>query len=145
MKKVDFRMERIYHKYFTVGEFNVYVNGYFFAKFYSLEPPVESHNGSPVCIPRGVYPVASDDTGKHQLCKILNIPGRNNIELHAGNYVKDTKGCILIGKNYIMNEDSSNVVLNCSLAIVSKLKSFKPFKGNLIINEVYNYSLTPVK
>ena len=34
---------------------------------------------------------------KRDLPELLDVPGRDQILIHAGNYVSDSKGCILVG------------------------------------------------
>ena len=61
-----------------------------------------------VAIPAMQYPLARDFTGKHQYLKILNVPDRYNIEIHTGNYLRDTMGCPLVGQNYHEEKEYSN-------------------------------------
>jgi Family of unknown function (DUF5675) len=67
----------------------------FFA--YSLELPVK--DGLPgSAIPQGRYQVttyASPHFGR--LMPLILVPGRSEIEMHWGDYPKDTRGCILLG------------------------------------------------
>ena len=53
-----------------------------------------------VAIPEGEYEIKKDFTGKFQWAKIDNVPNRLNIEIHAGNRLKDTKGCLLLGVGF---------------------------------------------
>lgn len=48
-------------------------------------------------IPEGVYNATRDRTGRHQYFKVNDVPGRSNIEIHAGNIQDDTIGCIILG------------------------------------------------
>lgn len=53
------------------------------------------------CIPAGLYPVEpfeSPHFGRTVL-RLSNVPGREAIEIHAGNTPADTQGCILVGQN----------------------------------------------
>lgn len=53
------------------------------------------------CIPAGVYdaqPFTSPTKGKVFL--LQNVPGRTMIEIHPGNTIDDTQGCILVGTAY---------------------------------------------
>ena len=67
-----------------------------------------------VAIPTGEYPLGADFTGIHQWVKILNVPKRFNIEVHAGSFLRDTIGCPLLGQNYDENKFYSNqdVIIN---------------------------------
>lgn len=51
------------------------------------------------CIPYGRFPVRRRWSEKHQcfLYGIFDVPSFQNIEFHAGNYAKNTLGCVLLG------------------------------------------------
>lgn len=51
-------------------------------------------------IPEGIYPItmyASPDHGMATVPLLHNVPGRSFVEIHWGNWEKDSKGCILVG------------------------------------------------
>src|SRR5690606_39271253 len=52
-------------------------------------------------IPTGSYSASLYHSPKFQrtVIRLDNVPGRTDIEIHVGNYVADTTGCILVGKN----------------------------------------------
>lgn len=53
------------------------------------------------CIPKGSYKASKWNSPKHGACfKIHNVEGRTNILIHAGNYKKQTLGCILVGERF---------------------------------------------
>ena len=70
-----------------------------------------------VAIPTGQYSLARDFKGKHQFLKVLDVPDRFNIEIHVGNYLRDTIGCPLIGQNFDENFEygSQDIIINESL------------------------------
>lgn len=72
----------------------------------SLEPPLyldDDGDSMPFisCIPIGEYEckkVLSPTFGK--TFEVLNVPKRSGILFHWGNWVKDTKGCILVAEQF---------------------------------------------
>lgn len=76
--------------------------------FYTLERPWLNNKKNVSCIPEGRYPIY---VFKHyrwgDIIGLKNVPGRTEILFHPGNYVKDTKGCILpgmsCGRGYVNN------------------------------------------
>lgn len=68
---------------------------------YTEEPPasIGDNPQKPYCIPAGTYPVKvmmSPHFGV-PTPHILNVPGFEDIEIHNGNYPRDTHGCTLVG------------------------------------------------
>jgi hypothetical protein len=70
----------------------------------SLEPPDLNNEPYKSCIPIGSYLCVrrfNDRYDTHYIIKELNgehVTGRKWILLHAGNFNRNTKGCILLGK-----------------------------------------------
>ena len=64
---------------------------------YTLEPSV--HADSP-CIAAGVYKGAMlfSEHFQRKIPHVLNVPGRTAIEIHAGNFPRDTHGCAVVGQ-----------------------------------------------
>lgn len=54
-----------------------------------------------IAIPTGMYPVTLhlSPRFKHIMPLIQNVPGFDGVLFHAGNTVRDTRGCILVGYN----------------------------------------------
>lgn len=66
--------------------------------FYVCELPWQGNRPLVSCIPGGTYTVVRDmTTDNHNWWKVLNVPGRRDIELHVGNTIADTEGCLLVG------------------------------------------------
>jgi hypothetical protein len=80
---------------------NLFVDGE--AQCYTLEPPRFYQGFENVhqkcCILPGTYEVVLVHSPKfgRVMPLLLNVPGRSAIEIHQGNLVTDTEGCILLG------------------------------------------------
>jgi hypothetical protein len=67
----------------------------------TLEPPWQHNMRNISCIPAGEYVVKKHFSRKFGDCfHVLDVPNRSGILIHAGNYVQDTRGCILVGKTF---------------------------------------------
>lgn len=97
----------------TIGK--LYVNNVLFS--YTLEPTFRGLNSdmsedeikrrkiySVTAIPQGSYHVILTFSKRFQkiLPELLHVKGFAGVRIHAGNYAKDTQGCILLG-NYSGN------------------------------------------
>lgn len=77
----------------TVGMLDI--DGVF--QCYTLEPPI---NGLPYpAILDGTYPLRLLPSVRfgRLMWHVCDVPGRTAIEIHAGNYPRDTDGCTLVG------------------------------------------------
>jgi hypothetical protein len=65
----------------------------------TLELPWRSNAPRVSCIPAGTYPVqyAWSDRWNMLVPLVLDVPHRDMIEFHVGNFARDTEGCILVG------------------------------------------------
>jgi hypothetical protein len=78
-----------------------------FASFCTLEPPANPLEclacvpEGTTCIPEGTYNCGPHSSAKFgNTFEVLNVPDRTEILFHAGNFPKDTHGCILIGSSF---------------------------------------------
>jgi len=65
----------------------------------TLELPWRDNQHDVSCIPEGTYEANLWCSPKHKrkLYWLQDVPGRGAIEIHIGNFPKDTQGCILVG------------------------------------------------
>jgi len=96
---------------------------------YSLELPDKSNKQKISCIPRGKYEIkfreeptnmtmryrTKYDWFNYHLC-LQNVKDRSGIYIHVGNTVKDSYGCILMGKQ-----------INTDLFLSNSRKAFRSF------------------
>lgn len=66
---------------------------------YTLELPWKNNERNISCIPWGRYKVSWHVSPKFgETLHVYNTPSRSGIIIHAGNYARDTRGCILLGR-----------------------------------------------
>ncbi|WP_319541543.1 DUF5675 family protein [uncultured Pseudodesulfovibrio sp.] len=77
----------------------------------TLEPPDMGNQVDESCIPAGEYlcsRVESPAFGRTY--EIVDVPGRSHILFHQGNVVADTRGCVLLGRNFGFLDGSRGVM-----------------------------------
>lgn len=106
----------------TTGFLTVYDKDKEVFKCRTLEPPNINNQQNISCIPIGDYHLIPHISPKFGKClKIIDVVGRSNILIHAGNTKKDTTGCILVGKNIdeinflLTSKVTLNALLECSV------------------------------
>jgi hypothetical protein len=83
----------------TLGR--LFINGA--PECYTLEPPWKDNQRLVSCIPPGTYPLSLRYSPRftpkygHKLIQVSNVPNRDDILIHIGNFYKDTEGCIMVG------------------------------------------------
>ena len=70
---------------------------------FTLEPPFEREHPA---IPNGEYDLewSYSRSLKRKTPRLLNVPGREGILIHAGNVIDDTQGCILVGTGWRVSD-----------------------------------------
>lgn len=103
----------------------------------TLELPERENKVNISRIPAGDYEVVTRESrkyGSHFLVK--NVKGRNYILLHKGNYWRNTKGCILLGKEYAdIDGDGYTDILNSYQTLKALVKLTSSFTMTVIDNE----------
>ncbi|WP_419786284.1 DUF5675 family protein [Pseudodesulfovibrio sp.] len=67
----------------------------------TLEPPDRGNAQDVSCIPAGRYRCRRVDSPHFGTSfEITDVPGRSHILLHAGNVAADTRGCVLLGREF---------------------------------------------
>lgn len=88
--------------------------------WFVLEPagPDSIVEGSDKRIKSGTYNLAPYSSGKYpNVYELQNVPGRTFILIHAGNYHKDTLGCLLPGKAWGSVSETHYYVSNSKAAL----------------------------
>tara|TARA_Y100000593_G_C4323318_1_gene345195 strand:- start:9667 stop:10098 length:432 start_codon:yes stop_codon:yes gene_type:complete len=102
---------------------------------YTLELPWLGNQRRVSCIPEGEYCVikrVSQKYGEH--FHVLDVPDRDYILIHFGNYNRDTLGCILPGKRCADIDGDGMRDVTSSRATMNYLYKLMPNKWNLKIN-----------
>ena len=86
---------------------------------YTLEPELKTPNEQSYvnrCISTGSYQARYEYSNKFKehLVELKRVPNHDEIKIHAGNYRKDTRGCILVGKT-----SGGNCVLSSKAALAA--------------------------
>ena len=74
---------------------------------FTLEPP--KHRATHPAIPEGTYNLLWSPSPRlhHFTPRLVGVPDRTGILIHAGNKIEDTEGCILVGYKYTQREDGT--------------------------------------
>ena len=96
-----------------------------------LELPWLNNQPNVSCIPDGVYPVQKNNTPDHPNCfRILNVPGRDGILIHKGNFATgvkiDTLGCQLPGLSFVDVDGNGTLDVAGSTIAMEALNYFLP-------------------
>lgn len=86
------------------------------------------------CIPAGIYAACLHHSPKFGNCiSIPSVAGRSEILVHQGNFVADTKGCILVGKSRTVLFGMRSASVHNSKIALRQLLSFLPNKFEIQI------------
>lgn len=82
----------------TQGELSIAGDDQF--HLYTLEPVTRTDAVKPRAIPAGTYPLTIRYSPKHGrlIPHVEDVPGFEEIEIHIGNFPKDTIGCTVVGR-----------------------------------------------
>jgi hypothetical protein len=87
-------------------------------QFFTVEKPWRSNTAFFSCIPDGLYylgkrdsPVVSRTTGGEftEGWEVLDVPGREYIMIHPGNWPADLQGCIAPGTDYRITRNKQGI------------------------------------
>lgn len=110
--------------YQTTGVFSLLDESGFLFNCFSLELPHKRNQTSISRIPSGRYLCKKRHSKKYGWHYILdNVPNRSYILIHFGNYNRDTKGCILLGKDLIDINGDGKLDVTSSRKTMEKLLS----------------------
>lgn len=104
----------------------------------TLEPPDARNQRNLSNIPNGQYLCKRVESRLFgETFEIINIFGRSHVLFHAGNFVEDTKGCIIIAQ-YFGKLYGDRAVLNSGETFRKFMEGFKDINQfSLTIKEVF--------
>jgi hypothetical protein len=122
MKGEKIIIERTYLDRATIGDGYVLDgDGKIIFQFKTLELPWNNNLRRVSCIPEGEYKVQRMDPNhkrNYHYFYVMNVPDRDGILFHPGNYTSQILGCILPGdKLKDINQDSVPDVLNTTVTL----------------------------
>lgn len=120
----------------TTGRLDAVRNGTEHMNFLCLERPWLNNQKGVSCIPIGIYPWEKVLASRHipyPHIAIQNVPGRDGVCIHIGNYVTNVEGCIIIGLSFVdINKDGLQDLTDSTVAF-HKLMEFLPDSGTIEI------------
>lgn len=127
---------RIYLPGCTIGSYRLGA-----AQYWTLEPEWYGGEQEGSCIPEGDYMLSRYfSPTKGWVLRLGKVEGRDGIEIHAGNFRRDTRGCILVGKDFTANPVNSCV--EQSHAALAALLAYESANGPLKLRIVNFHWLT---
>lgn len=98
----------------------------------TLEKPWRDNKRYISCIPAGLYKCVKHSGIKFKnVWILLDVPDRDTILIHNGNFITDTDGCILVGQNFGLFKGLP--MITNSVPTLNQLRSFLPDQFNLKI------------
>ena len=107
-------------------------------EFLTVEDAWRSNETKVSCIPVGRYKIMRHKSPRFgNVYKVLDVPEREHILIHAGNTHRDTEGCILLGMQYgKIGSDSAIVASRSAFLQFMKLMENTP-EAQLLIIDAY--------
>lgn len=132
-------LKRIYRPTSTTGKGFVFneKNELVF-EFVTLELPWKDNERNISCIPEGEYLVKKmPPTGKrkYQYFWVQDVPGRDSILWHPGNYTHQIRGCILPGESLADLDQDDIIDVTNTTATLKILTALMPVKFKLTIEK----------
>jgi len=101
---------------------------------FTLELPNKDNQKNISSIPNGEYEYFYRNSERNgEVLELLNVPGRTHIQIHAGNYISQIRGCILVGDGVKwLNYDKIPDVIN-SRNTLKQLVLKSESKGRILL------------
>lgn len=129
---------RTYTDHATYGDGTVYELNRVVMTFKTLELPWRDNAKNISCIPEGIYNVhkmSPNPKRAYFYFWVMNVPGRDSILWHPGNFTYQIKGCILPGEAHKdLDKDGLPDIVNTSATLI-KLTNLLPDIFKLTISK----------
>lgn len=137
---MELEIQRTYKEKATYGEGRVIDNEKHetIFEFRTLELPWKNNERKVSCIPEGEYLVHKiQPNGKRQYeyFHVQNVPGRDSILFHPGNYTRQILGCILPGENHVDLDKDGIIDITNTTTTLKMLTAMMPAKFKLTIKK----------
>lgn len=133
---MEIRICRTYRNTSTTGEAAVWKDGEKIFEFKTLELPWRDNERNVSCIPEGEYLVKKmypTSKRKYQYFWVQDVPGRDSILFHPGNYTHQIKGCILPGEEFADLDNDNIIDITNTTQTLKILTALLPEKFKLVI------------
>jgi hypothetical protein len=109
----------------------------------TLELPYKDNQKRISCIPVGKYDIIKRNSTKYgNHLHIWNVPNRDHILIHQGNFHTDILGCVLVGSRYRDINNDKNLDLINSTSTLEILVNILPDRSTLTIYNDDNFKNT---
>lgn len=100
----------------------------------TLELPWQDNQQDISCIPAGIYDyVKYKSPSKGWVLLLTDVPGREWVEVHAGNFTRQILGCVLVGRALTYLDQDDVLDVTDSKATLEKLLAAVPDHGQIEI------------
>lgn len=101
---------------------------------WTCEDPWNDNHIGDSCIPAGAYNCIPHNGAKYKgVWEVTGVSGRTAILMHNGNYITDTRGCILVGDGFLRDEKMQIIGVSNSKATLDKLRGVLPDNFTLTV------------
>lgn len=115
---------------------------------YTLELPWRNNQTDISAIPLGEYQAILDESPSknYLILRLMNVESRENVLMHGGNIPRDTKGCLLVGRNRDVRNEmiSDRNVLQETTNLIQAInyidRTILHEPTNITVNVSVNYS-----
>jgi hypothetical protein len=102
--------------------------------YHTLELSWRNNQRQRSCIPKGVYKVRKRTSVKYgEHFHVLNVPNRDFVLIHHGNYHTDILGCILVGKGLLDINKDGRLDVTSSKQAMKEILTVMPNEFELLI------------